>query len=50
LGHRDDLDGEGKKDRRSQVLSDHIRQTFSTKTAWSEWGIVDGVLVWQNST
>lgn len=49
LGHRDDLDGDGKELRRSERLTANIRQKLSDKKAWEEWGIVNDVLVWWNS-
>ena len=50
FAHRLDLDGEKRKDRRSQRIADEIVQTYSKKTAWREWGVVAGVQVWQNVT
>jgi hypothetical protein len=50
LGHRNDLDGEGKEERRSEKLTDHLYHCLPGDEIWSEWGAVVDVLVWKNHT
>jgi hypothetical protein len=49
FAHRSDLDGQGKKDRRSQDIMDQVKETFTKKQAWADWGVVSDVLVWKNT-
>ncbi|KAF8321908.1 hypothetical protein F5887DRAFT_904465, partial [Amanita rubescens] len=49
LGHRNNLDGEGKEERRSEKLTDHLYRCLPGDEIWSEWGAVVDVLPFTSS-
>lgn len=45
MANRKDLDGPGKKDKRTKELIEVLKETFPDKDLWKDWGIFSGVTV-----